>query len=250
MHPGGGGRGTRRAATMRRVSKNLKAHWRRIIVLLLLAGSFLLFHILGWDEYLDFASVSERRLALRRYVEAHYWVAVAAFIGIYMTTALFVPGAIVLTLVGGFLFGVPLAALYVNVGATLGAVIALLVSRHLAGSWIQERYAEQLVSLNRAIERHGISYLMALRILPIFPFFVVNYLAGLTRIPLKTFIWTTSLGMLPGSLIYAYAGLQLGSINRPEDIFSAKILTALALLSFFTLLPPIFDVLSRWRNRT
>lgn len=235
---------------MRSVSTTLKAHWRRIIVLLLLAGSFLLFHILGWDEYLDFASVSERRLALRRYVEAHYWVAVAAFIGIYMTTALFVPGAIVLTLVGGFLFGVPLAALYVNVGATLGAVIALLVSRHLAGSWIQERYAEQLVSLNRAIERHGISYLMALRILPIFPFFVVNYLAGLTRIPLKTFIWTTSLGMLPGSLIYAYAGLQLGSINRPEDIFSAKILTALALLSFFTLLPPIFDVLSRWRNRT
>ncbi|MRR33323.1 TVP38/TMEM64 family protein [bacterium] len=235
---------------MRRVSKTLKTHWRQIIVLLLLAGSILLFRILGWDEYLDFASVSERRLALRRYVEAHYWVAVATFIGIYMTTALFVPGAIVLTLVGGFLFGVPLAALYINVGATLGAVLALLVSRHLAGSWVQERYAEQLVSLNRAIERHGVSYLMALRILPIFPFFAVNYLAGLTRIPLKTFIWTTSLGMLPGSLIYAYAGLQLGSISRPEDIISVKILTTLALLTFFTLLPPIFDVLLRWRNRT
>jgi uncharacterized membrane protein YdjX (TVP38/TMEM64 family) len=99
-------------------------------------------------------------------------------------------------------------------------------------------YAVQLESLNRTIERHGVSYLMALRILPIFPIFVVNYLAGLTRIPLKTFIWTTSLGMLPGSLIYAYAGLQLGSINRPEDIFSAKILTALVILTFFTLLPP------------
>ena len=234
---------------MQRVSTILKTHWRQIIILLLLVGSFLVFRIFGWDEYLDFAYVSERRSALLRYVEAHYWLAVAAFIALYMSTALFVPGAIVLTLVGGFLFGVPLAALYVNVGATLGAVIALLVSRHLAGSWIQGRYAEQLESLNRAIERHGVSYLMALRILPIFPFFAVNYLAGLTRIPLKTFIWTTSLGMLPGSLIYAYAGLQLGSINRPEDIFSAKILTALALLTFFTLLPPIYDFLSRWRNR-
>jgi uncharacterized membrane protein YdjX (TVP38/TMEM64 family) len=99
-------------------------------------------------------------------------------------------------------------------------------------------YAVQLESLNRTIERHGVSYLMALRILPIFPIFVVNYLAGMIRIPLKTFFWTTSLGMLPGSLIYVYAGLQLGSINRPEDIFSAKILTALVFITFLTLLPP------------
>jgi uncharacterized membrane protein YdjX (TVP38/TMEM64 family) len=90
---------------------------------------------------------------------------------------------------------------------------------------------------------------LAVRIIPVLPFFTVNYLVGLTRIPLKTFLWTTSLGMFPGSLVYAYAGLQLGSINRPEDMLSPSILAVLALLGLFTLLPPIFNFLRRLRGK-
>ncbi len=233
-----------------RVLRFFKAHWKQVFIVLLLGGGILVFRLLGWDKYLDFAHVSAQREALRNYVAAHYWVSVAAFIALYMTTAFFVPGAIVLNLVGGFLFGVLPAALYINAGATLGSALALLVSRHMLGDWIQERYGEQLKPLNRAIERYGVSYLLAVRIIPVLPFFTVNYLAGLTRIPLKTFLWTTSLGMFPGSLVYAYAGRQLGSINQPKDILSPRILAAFALLTLFTLLPPIFDLLKRLRNRT
>jgi uncharacterized membrane protein YdjX (TVP38/TMEM64 family) len=227
-----------------------KEHWKQLLILLLLGGGLLIFHLLGWYEYFDFYYVSKQRAVLREYVEAHYWVSVAVFIAAYMTTAFFVPGAIVLTLAGGFLFGVLPAALYINAGATLGSVLALLISRYVAGNWIQEHYMEQLKPLNNALERHGVSYLLALRIVPVLPFFAVNYLAGITRIPLKTFVWTTSLGMIPGSLIYAYTGLQLGSISRPEEIFSPRILAALALLGLFTLLPPIFHSLKRLRDKS
>lgn len=235
---------------MHPVLRFFKAHWKQILIVLLLVGGFFVHRLLGWDKFLDFAYVSAQRTALREYVEAHYWVSVAAFIALYMTTAFFVPGAIVLNLAGGFLFGVLPAALYVNAGATLGSVLALLSSRHVIGEWIQERYAEQLKPLNRALERHGVSYLLAVRIIPILPFFTVNYLVGLTRIPLKTFVWTTSLGMFPGSLVYAYAGQQLGSINRPAEILSPRMLAVLALLGVFSLLPLIFNFLRRLYNRT
>lgn len=227
-----------------------KAHWKRFLILLFLGGGIVIFHLLGWYEYLDFDYVSARRTALLAYVEVHYWVAVAVFILVYMTTAFFVPGAIVLTLVGGFLFGVLPATLYINVGASLGSVLALLLSRHILGNWIQEHYAEQLKPFNRAFEQHGASYLLVLRLVPILPFFAVNYLAGLTRIPLKTFLLITSLGMVPGSMVYTYAGRQLGSIGRLEEILSPRILAALALLGLFSLIPPLFHYLKRLRDKS
>lgn len=234
---------------MGRIALFMKNRRKPLLLILLLAAVFFALHVSGLDKYLDFAYVSKQRSALLAQVMAHYWPAVAVFIVLYVSTAFIVPGALVLTLAGGFLFGVLPATLYVNVGSTLGAVLALLVSRHMAGSWIQKKYAEQLEPLNRAVERHSVSYLLALRIVPVLPFFAVNYLAGLSRIPMKTYIWTTSLGTIPGSLIYAYAGRQLGSISRPADVFSPKILATLALLTLFTLLPPIFDWLRRRRGR-
>jgi uncharacterized membrane protein YdjX (TVP38/TMEM64 family) len=238
-----------KAENMQLIVRFFKAHWKRVFLILLLVGCFFAFRQLGWNKFLDFSYVKAQRAALRNYVVHHYWASVAAFIGIYMTTALFVPGAIVLNMAGGFLFGVMPTALYVNAGATSGSFLALLVSRHMLGTWLQERYAQQLQPLNRALERQGVSYLLAVRIIPVLPFFTVNYLVGLTRVPLKTFLWTTSLGMFPGSLIYAYAGLELGSINRPEDILSPRILSVLALIGIFILLPPIISILKRLRKR-
>ena len=162
-----------------------KEHWKQLLMLLLLGGGLVIFHLLGWHEYFNFDYVSKQRAVLREYVEAHYWVSVVVFIAVYMTTAFFVPGAIALTLAGGFLFGVLPAALYINAGATIGAVLALLISRYVAGNWVQEHYAEQLKPLNSAFERHGVSYLLALRIVPVLPFFAINYLAGITRIPAR-----------------------------------------------------------------
>jgi uncharacterized membrane protein YdjX (TVP38/TMEM64 family) len=137
----------------------------------------------------------------------------------------------------GFLFGVAAGAVYVNIASTSGAVLAFLCSRYLIGNWIQKRFSARLKSFNKEILRHGHNYLLFLRIVPIIPFFAVNYLAGITKIPLSKFIWTTVLGMLPGSVLFAYAGQRLGEIEQVRDLFSAEFIVAFSLLALFALLP-------------
>jgi uncharacterized membrane protein YdjX (TVP38/TMEM64 family) len=225
-------------------------HWKKLLLVLLAAVGIFAFRLLDLGSYLNFEYFIRRRSAILQYVGANYWQSVAAYLGLYMSTAFFVPGALVLSVTGGFLFGVLPAVLYINAAATLGSFLALLLSRYLIGEWIQARYADRLKPLNSSLERYGVSYLLAVRIIPVLPFFVVNYLAGLTRIPLKTFVWTTSLGTLPGSFVYAYTGRELGSITSEKDILSPRVLAALILLGLFTLFPPVFNYLKQRRKRT
>ncbi|RQW76733.1 MAG: TVP38/TMEM64 family protein [Geobacter sp.] len=231
---------------MRLLHKN---HWKAITFILLIGGGYLAFYSMGWDEYLDLAYVKQHRNELHNYVKAHYELSVAVFMAVYVATAFFLPGAVILTLLGGFLFDVLPAALYINIGGTVGAILALLVSRYLVGDWIQARYVEQLKTLNEAIDRHGAPFLLVFRIIPVFPFFAVNYLAGLTRIPIKTFVWTTSLGILPGSILYAYVGRELGSIERPQDILSFRLLIAITFLGLLSLLPFVYKHVRTSRKR-
>jgi len=113
------------------------------------------------------------------------------------------------------LFGTVPAAVYINIGATFGATQAFLAARGLAGNWIQGSFQEPLQRFNKEMERHGHSYLLILRILPVLPFFLVNYCAGISKIPLRTFVWTTSLGILPGSLVHTFIGRNCGASTRP-----------------------------------
>ena len=154
----------------------------------------------GLSEYLTFESLKENRDILRSCIETHYVSSVIAFIAVVVSTAFFVPGIIAMTLVGGLLFGVLMGTVYVLVGATIGATIAFLSARYVLGNWIQHRYEEHLKAFNNEISRHGYNYLIAFRIVPIMPFFLVNYLAGITKMPLSRFIWTTAVGMFPGSV--------------------------------------------------
>jgi uncharacterized membrane protein YdjX (TVP38/TMEM64 family) len=107
------------------------------------------------------------------------------------------------------------------------------------GTGIQEKYQSQLKKFNEELEKNGTSYLLTLRLIPAFPFFLINFLSGLTTIPVKTFIWTTSLGIIPGTAVFAYAGRQLGSINSASEILSLNVLSAFAILALFTLIPVI-----------
>jgi uncharacterized membrane protein YdjX (TVP38/TMEM64 family) len=154
----------------------------------------------------------------------------------------------VLTLSGGFLFGALLGTLYVNAGATTGATLAFLFCRYAAGDWIQEKYLDKLITFNRELSENGYRYLLALRLIPLFPFFLINAGAGLTKIPLRTFVWTTSLGILPGSFVYAFAGKQLGSIESMGDIFSTEILIAFSLLALLVLVPVVVKYSKRKRT--
>jgi len=148
-----------------------------------------------------------------------------------------------LTLAGGFLFHLFPGIIYVNVAATVGATLGFLFARYILGNKVQEKYASQLERFNRELDENGHLYLLTLRLIPAFPFFLINLLAGLTKVSLKTFFWTTMVGILPGSLVYSFAGSQLNTIESVEDIFSGSIIAAFLALALFALLPVILKKL-------
>lgn len=218
----------------------MKVPTKKIILFGVLIGVFYLIRFSGIGEHLTLADLQRNKQELHGYVKTHYAFSVALYIGVYViSTAFSIPGAAVLTLAGGFLFGTFLCALYANAGATAGATMAFLSARYLIGGWFQDRYRRQLIRFNEEISRNGRFYLLTLRFVPIFPFFLINILAGLTNVPFKTFLWTTSLGIIPGSLAYAFAGTQLDTINSLGDVLSAKVIAAFLLLALLALMPVI-----------
>ncbi len=211
---------------------------RAVLFAVIVAAVVLAAHVL-LDGKLDFETFKHQRLKIRSFVEANALLANAAFFALVFLTALVLPGALVLSIAGGFLFGVIHGVILINIGATTGAVFAFWLSRLFIGRTLQEHYASRLNTLNNELKTHGYSYLLVLRIVPIMPFFMVNYLAGLTRIKPWTFIWTTSLGLFPGSLVFAYAGRQASEINSPNEILSTRMIAAMVLLAFAALLPVV-----------
>ncbi len=216
----------------------MKKHSRQIILVILILVVIIGLRFSGLGDYLTLENLKRNADRLYQYANQNYLRSVIAYIAIYIIVAGFsVPGATILTLAGGFLYGVIGGALYVNLGATAGATFAFVFARYLAGASVQRKYADKLEKFNTELAENGFRYLLGLRLIPIFPFFMINIFAGLTNIPLRTFIWTTSVGILPGSVVYAYAGRQLGTIESMEDIFSVKVLAAFGLLALFAIFP-------------
>jgi len=222
-----------------------KKHIAIFIFLLIVAAAFWL---PGLHRYLKFEELIQNREMLISYVEKHYIPSVFLFCLVYVSTAFFVPGTLVLTIGAGFLFGFVPGTLYSIMGSSLGAFLAFLTSRYLIGSWIQNKFIHQLSGFNQEIARHGINYLLAFRIFPFLPFFVVNYIAGIAHISTWTFIWTTFLGMLPGTIVCTFAGRQLGVITSPDEIFSTEVIMSLVLLALLILLPPAAYHIKRLRD--
>jgi uncharacterized membrane protein YdjX (TVP38/TMEM64 family) len=208
---------------------------RLIILALIVAALLALWFFTPAGELVNFRSLFENRNQLLDFVKARYGISVAVYIFVYIAaTALSIPGATVLTLLGGFFFGPWLATLYINAGATLGAFIIFLAARYFLGEGIQSRYGDKLEKFNREIDRNGPNYMFTLRLIPIFPFFLVNLFAGFTTISPRRFLWTTSLGIIPGSLAYAWLGFAGATIGEgaPWQLF-----VALGLLAVLSLLP-------------
>lgn len=225
----------------------MNKYTKRFIILVVLIVVILVLRFSGLGALLTFENLQKNRDSLLAYVQGHYAASAATYICVYIfVVSLNVPGAAIMTISGGFLFGTFPAVLYANVGATTGASIAFLLSRYLLGEWVQTRYQAQLAGFNREMARNGARYLIMLRLIPAFPFFLINFLSGLTALPFRTFVWATSLGILPGATIFANAGGQLGSINSPGEILSPKVIASLLLLAFFALVPAL---ISRWRAR-
>ena len=218
----------------------MKKSVKRAILLVVVAGLIVGLRFTGIGAILTLENVQKNADKLLQFSNQNYVLSVLAYVVIYiLVTGFSLPGATVLTLAGGFLYKALLTAVYVNVAATIGATLAFIFARYIAGQWLQEKYAEKLAKFNKEFENNGARYLLTMRFIPIFPFFLINVFAGLTRVPMRTFFWTTSVGIFPGTLIYAYAGQQLRTIKDAGDIFSAKVLVAFLLLAGFALIPII-----------
>lgn len=224
-------------------------NYRKYFILAAFVTALLLLWLLvAEQDFLTFEYLKTNHHSLRDYVAAHYARAAIIFILLYLSTSLVIPGALALTVAGGALFGTFPATLFVTIGATVGSVAAFYVTRYLLSEWVQERFREELVQFNRELDQHGYSYLLTLRIIPVLPAFLVNYLAGLTKVPPGTFLWTTSLGVLPGAMVYAYAGSRLARIESAADIVSLPMMAAFLLMGLFSLLPVILKHLKRLRK--
>ncbi len=205
----------------------------------------------GLYEYITLQTFQEKRLHLMQMVADHYLRSVIAYITIYIViVASAIPLAGLGTVIGGFLFGILPGALYANIGATVGAAIFFLIVRYAFGNMLQERYKHKLHHFNEQMRSYGVFYLIAFRFIIAVPFFIENLLLGLTKIPLWTFIWTTSLGILPGSLVYTFAGKQLTTITNLHDIFSLPILIAFCLLTILAMVPIIAQWYWRRKSKT
>lgn len=197
-------------------------------------------------SYLTLSTLRTSLDVLLQFVSANPVVASALFIGIYlMVVALSIPGAAVLTLASGALFGPILGTLLTNIGATTGAVLVFLFARFVLGEHIQEKYPHRLKRFNKNVRANAVQYLLTLRLVPIFPFFLINLLAGLAPIRLRTFAWTTAVGIIPGSFAYAFAGSQLAQVSSLSDVISPGMFAAFILLAAVTFLPKLYQ-----RHRT
>jgi uncharacterized membrane protein YdjX (TVP38/TMEM64 family) len=221
----------------------------KVFILVLLTGAILAFFYLDLDRYLSLGSLKAHRDALLDYTQAHYGMAAVLFIVAYtLATGVSVPGATVMTLAGGFLFGSVLGTLYVNLGATTGATLAFLASRYLLRDWVEHKFGQQLEAFQKGFAENAFHYLLTLRLIPIFPFFLVNLLSGLTRVGIATYIAATAIGIIPGSFVYAYAGRELGTLNSVAEIATPRVLLAFTLLGLLALVPVIYRKLSSKRK--
>jgi uncharacterized membrane protein YdjX (TVP38/TMEM64 family) len=217
----------------------------KLAIVAVIACGIGLFFYFDLGRFLSLEALKANRDQLLAFTEANHTAAVVLFILLYIAvTGLSLPGAVILTLAGGFLFGSLAATLFVNLGATTGATLAFLAARYVLRDWVEHKFGKWLDPLQQGFAKNAFSYLMTLRLIPLFPFFVVNLVSGLTRMNIGTYVAATALGIIPGSFVYAYAGRQLGTINSLKEIASPPVLGAFILLGALALAPILYKKLS------
>jgi uncharacterized membrane protein YdjX (TVP38/TMEM64 family) len=198
---------------------------RKAIVIAIFLTAFAAFFLFDLDQLLTLEAIKQRAESLRAYQAEHPLLIAAGYFAIYVAvTALSVPGATILTLAGGALFGVVLGTIIVSFASTIGATLAFLSSRTVLRGWVEQRFGDRLQAIHDGIDRDGAFYLFSLRLVPLFPFFVINLLMGLTRFRTITFMWVSQIGMLLGTIVYVNAGTQLAKLNTLSGITSPALI--------------------------
>ena len=210
---------------------------RRAVLLLIIAALIALFFIFDLGSYLTFEQLKAQQTNLQEWREVNPGLAAGLFFTIYvLVTALSLPGAAVMTLAVGAVFGLLWGVVLVSFASTLGATLAFLISRFLLRDWVQNKFGDRLQALNEGMRKDGSFYLFTLRLVPIFPFFVINLLMGLTPIRTITYTWVSQVGMLAGTIVYVNAGTQLAALESAAGILSPALLSSFVLLGLFPLI--------------
>ena len=209
----------------------------KIVLLVFIAGLISIFFLFDLDQYFSLANLKNQLDAFNAYYGQHKVLTMAIYMAIYiLVTALSLPGAVIMTLAGGALFGIFYGTLLVSFASTLGATLAFLVSRYMFKDWVQHKFSSKLSAINKGIKKEGGFYLFTLRLVPVFPFFVINLVMGVTTIPTFIFYIVSQVGMLPGTIVFINAGTQLAKIETISQILSLNIILSFALLGVFPII--------------
>ena len=210
---------------------------KKLLLATLIAIVLILLLFFDVHNYLNLENLKSSKDKLNVYYQDNPLLVIGTYFVIYLaSTALSLPGAAILSLTGGALFGLTAGILVVSFASTIGATLAMLIARVLLRDWVQNRFASQMTTINSGMIKEGPFYLFTLRLLPAVPFFVINFVMGLTPLRTATFFWVSQLGMLPATLIYVNAGSELGKIQSIDDILSPQLIISFVLLGIFPLL--------------
>ena len=213
----------------------------RLIIILLVICAITLYALFDFGQYLTLDYLKAQQHEFISFYQDNQLLTISSFFAVYvLVTAVSLPGAAIMSLAAGAVFGVTVGTIIVSFASTIGATLAFLASRVLLKNYIQRKFHDKLVSINDGVRKDGAFYLFTLRLIPAFPFFVINLAMGLTPIRLWQFFWVSQIGMLPGTIVYLNAGSQIGSINALEDIFSAGLILSFVLLGIFPLIAKKF----------
>ena len=224
---------------------------KKIFLLLFIIALVASFFIFDLNRYLSLTYLKESKVQFASFYAENTILTIAGYILVYIIiTALSLPGAAIMTLAGGAMFGFIVGVIAVSFASTIGATLAFLVSRYLLRSWVEKKLGDRLATINAGIEKEGGLYLFSLRLIPVFPFWIINLLMGLTKMRLITFYWVSQVGMLAGTMVYVNAGKELGKINSLSGVLSPGLIASFVILGLFPLgVKKAMDILrSRFRK--
>lgn len=207
---------------------------KKAVLALVLIGAIAAYFAFDLGQYLSLENFKASQADIVAAKDANPALYIAGFFLLYVAvTGLSIPGAAIMTLVAGALFGVVLGTLIVSFASTMGATLAFLSSRYVLRDWVQGKFGERLRAVDDGLEKDGAFYLFTLRLIPVFPFFVINLLMGLTRIKTGTFFWVSQIGMLPATIVFVNAGTQISRIESTAGLLSPTLIASFVALALF-----------------
>lgn len=207
-------------------------------IAMVVAGGVLvaIFFALDLQQYLTLNYLKDSQARFAELYNENPVMVIGGYMAIYiLVTALSLPGAVILTLAGGALFGLATGLIIVSFASSIGATLACFVARFVLRDWVQNKFGDKLTTINEGIAKEGAFYLFTLRLIPVFPFFVINLVMGLTKMPLLTFYWVSQLGMLAGTAVFVNAGKELAKIDSLSGILSPGLIGSFVILGLFPL---------------